>query len=245
MSKIAWKAILTFSRSPLIKAYYAEDAKEMALDNPRALGYFHALAEMKVPGFEGPIAHAMEGDNTALIDAATAARDAIVSGSSEQGGPLVAKLEVAKVTAQVMAGEGEGDVALGKTLFTQQACASCHAVSLNEVQKGPYLGSAGSKFTRDYLIESILEPEATVAQGFRTQLITMDDGSVHMGFVTREEDGEVDVRDIGGVVETIQESEIKSRVEQAQSMMPAGLGGSLTVAQFNSLIDYLGSLEEG
>ena len=154
-------------------------------------------------------------------------------------------LDAAEVMEQVMAGAGEGDIELGKTLFTQQACASCHAVSLDEVQKGPYLGSAGSKFTRDYLIESILAPEATVAQGFRTQLITMNDESLHMGFVTREEDGEVDVRDIGGVVSTLQKSDIKSRVEQGQSMMPAGLGGNLTVDQFNSLIDYLGSLEEG
>ena len=244
VSKIAWQAILSFSRSPLIKAYYAQDAKEMALDNPRALGYFHALAEMKLTGFEGPIANAMEGDNTALIEAATVARDAIASATAESEGALVATLDASEVMAQVMDGEGKGDLELGKTLFTQQACASCHAVSLDEVQKGPYLGSAGSKFTRDYLIESILAPEATVAQGFRTQLITMNDGSVHMGFVTREEDGEVDVRDIGGVVQTIQESAIQSRVEQEQSMMPAGLAGSLTVEQLNSLIDYLGSLKE-
>ncbi|MGJ8725594.1 MAG: DUF7133 domain-containing protein [Roseibacillus sp.] len=245
VSRIAWKAILTFSRSPLIKARYAENAKAMALDNPRALGYFHALAEMKLTGFEGPIAHAMEGDNTALIEAATAARDAIAGAAAASEGAMVMTLDAAKVTAQIMAGEGKGDLAAGKALFTQQACASCHAVSLDEVQKGPYLGSAGSKFTRDYLVESILAPEATVSQGFRTQLVTMNDGTVHMGFVTREEDGQVDVRNIGGVVTTLKEEDIESRVEQPQSMMPAGLGGNLTVEQFNSLIDYLGSLKEG
>ena len=246
ISKIAWKAILTFSRSPLIKARYANNAKAMALDNPRALGYFHALAEMKFSGFEGPIANAMGGDNTALIEAATAARDAIESAAVVVSkGELVMNLEASEVMAQVMAGEGQGDLVLGKTLFTQQACASCHAVSLDEVQKGPYLGSSGSKFTRDYLIESILAPEATVAQGFRTQMVTMNDGTVLLGFVTREEDGEVDVRNIGGVVTTLTEGDIKSRIEQPQSMMPPGLGSSLTVEQFNSLIDYLGSLKEG
>lgn len=243
-SKIAWKAILTFSRSPLVEPKQAEEAKKIALNNPRALGYFHALAEMKLTGFEGPIENAMNGDNTALIDAAKAARKAIAGAESESAGALIATLDPAEVTKAVMARASQGDLALGKKLYTQQACASCHAVSLDEVQKGPYLGSAGSKFTRDYLIESILAPEATVAQGFRTQLITMKDGMVHLGFVTREEDGQVDVRNIGGVVTTLKASEIQSRVEQEQSMMPAGLAASLTVDQFNALIDYLGSLKE-
>ena len=245
LSKIAWKAILSFSRSPIVKVAQREAARKIALDNPRALGYFHALAEMKLSGFEGPIGNAMKGDNTALIEAATAAQKAIAGAANESQGALIATLDAAKVTAEVMAKVGTGDIELGKKLYTQQACASCHAVSLDEVQKGPYLGSAGSKFTRDYLIESILAPGATVAQGFRTQLITMKDGAVYLGFVTREEDGQIDVRNIGGLVVTLAADDVASRVEQEQSMMPAGLGSSLTVEQFNSLIDYLGSLREG
>lgn len=245
ISKIAWQAILNFSRSPLIKVRYAKDAKAYALDNPRALGYFHALAEMKLPGFEGPIENALNGDNTALIEAAQAAQKAISETAEESKGALIATLDASEVTAEVIALAGKGDLALGEKLYTQQACASCHAVSLDEVQKGPYLGSAGSKFTRDYLIESILAPAATVAQGFRTQLITMQDGTVHVGFITREEDGQIDVRNIGGVVVTLDSSQVASRVEQEQSMMPAGLGSTLTVVQFNSLIDYLASLKEG
>lgn len=244
LSKIAWQAILSFSRSPLIKAQQVEQAQAIALNNPRALGYFHALAEMKLSGFEGPIENAMNGDNTALIAAATAAQEAIISAASESQGALVGTLDASEVTAELIAKAGEGDLELGKKLYTQQACASCHAVSLDEVQKGPYLGSAGSKFTRDYLIESILDPGATVAQGFRTQLITMKNGVVHLGFVTREEDGRIDVRNIGGVVTTLDAAQIATRVEQEQSMMPAGLGATLTVDQFNSLIDYLGSLKE-
>ncbi|MDQ8189271.1 DUF7133 domain-containing protein [Roseibacillus persicicus] len=244
VSKIAWKAILTFSRSPLIKERFKENAMAIAQNDPRALGYFHALAEMKLAGFEGPIAKAMEGDNQALIDAAKAAQEAIEGAAVESQGTLVAALDAKEVTAQVMAGAGKGDIELGKTLFTQQACASCHAISLDEVQKGPYLGSAGSKFTRDYLIESILEPGLTVAQGFRTEMVTMKDGAVHLGFITREEDGEIDLRNIGGVVTTLQTGEIAKREEQPQSMMPAGLASSLTVDQFNALIDYLGSLKE-
>ena len=127
----------------------------------------------------------------------------------------------------------------------QQGCIACHAVDQAAVQKGPYLGSAGSKFTRDYLIQSILDPNAVVAQGFQTELVTLNDGTAHMGFVTREEDGIVDLRDIAGAVKQLKESDIKKRDHQATSMMPPGLALGLTVEQFVDLIDYLGSLKEG
>lgn len=243
LSRIAWRAILSFSQSPLIKEAFRQNAEEMALANPRAIGYFEALADLKLAGFEGPIAEAIAGDNTRLIKAAQRAKAAIdAAQSSKPEGVLVGSLEIAEVTQQVMAGRGE--ISLGEKLFTQQACASCHAVSLDEVQKGPYLGSAGGKFTRDYLIESILDPGKTVSQGFQTVMVTLKDGKVHMGFVTREEDGQLDLRDIGGVVTTLQVSEVAKRESQAVSMMPPGLAAGLTVQELTSLIDYLASLKE-
>lgn len=243
VSRIAWRAILSFSQSPLIKEKFRVNAEKIALANPRAIGYFEALAELKFVGFEGPIALAMEGDNRLLIEAATKAKAAIdAAQASKRSGVLVGTLEVADATQQAMI--GHGDVSLGEKLFTQQACASCHAVSLDEVQKGPYLGSSGSKFTRDYLIESVLDPGKTVSQGFQTVMVTMKDGKVHMGFVTREEDGKLDVRDIGGVVTTLDVSEVAKREGQTVSMMPPGLAAGLTVEEFASLIDYLASLKE-
>lgn len=243
VSRIAWRAILSFSQSPLIKEAFRKNAEKMALANPRAIGYFEALEDLKLAGFEGPIAEAMAGDNTRLIKAAQKAKAAIdAAQSTKKEGVLVGSLEIADATQQAMTGHGE--VSLGEKLFTQQACASCHAVSLDEVQKGPYLGSAGSKFTRDYLIESILEPGKTVSQGFQTVMVTMKDGKVYMGFVTREEDGQLDVRDIGGVVTTLQVSEVAKREGQTVSMMPPGLAAGLTVEEFASLIDYLASLSE-
>jgi putative heme-binding domain-containing protein len=72
----------------------------------------------------------------------------------------------------------------------------------------------------------------------------MKDKSVHMGFVTREEDGVVDLRNIAGVVTQIKEAEIAKRDHQAQTMMPAGLALTLTVDEFNHLIAYLVSMKE-
>jgi putative heme-binding domain-containing protein len=151
-------------------------------------------------------------------------------------------LKVEELSKIAMA--AKGDAVIGEKLYIRQGCISCHTVDQKAVQKGPYLGSAGSKFTKDYLIQSILDPNAVVAQGFQTELVTMKDKSVHLGFVTREEDGVVDIRNIAGIVTQLKGGEIVKRDHQDNSMMPAGLAGALTVDGFNHLIAYLSSMRE-
>jgi putative heme-binding domain-containing protein len=112
------------------------------------------------------------------------------------------------------------------------------------VQKGPYLGSAGTKFTRDYLIQSVLEPGAVVAQGFQTVMLTTRNRKSYTGFITQEQDGMVEVRDIAGTVSKVKASAIKSRKELNFSMMPVGLVGGMTTEEFTALIEYLASLKE-
>lgn len=241
LSRIAWRAVLTFAHSPLIKERYRESAEKLTRSNPREVGFFLALADLRLPGYGEQIESAIDSDNDELIAAAERAREITVA----QGvpvGKLVAEMDPADVMTAAMV--GKGDPSLGKELFTRQGCVACHAVDPDAVQKGPYLGSAGSKFTRDYLIESILDPGAVVSQGFQTVLITTTDGGSHMGFVTGEEDGVVDIRNIAGIVTELRAGDILTREEQALSMMPGGLAGPLRMDEFLAMVEYLVSLKE-
>ncbi len=241
VSTIAWKAILTVTNSPLAKDRWREQATKYAKDNPKEVGYFNALAELKLAGYEKQIEAGLNWDNDELINAAKRAKAATAGAAT--GGKPIAQLKAEDVTKHVMANAGKGDLADGKRLYTSQGCIACHAVDPKAVQKGPYLGSAGSKFTRDYLIESILDPNAVVSQGFQTTMITTKDGKSHMGFIVNEADGVIDIRNIAGQASQVKSDEIKTQTALPQSMMPAGLAGALTLEQFNSLIDYLASLK--
>ena len=72
----------------------------------------------------------------------------------------------------------------------------------------------------------------------------MNDGSAKMGFVTGEADGVVELRDITGQLTRIDRADVKEQQELPNSMMPAGLGDSLTIDEFTSLIEYMVSLRE-
>jgi putative heme-binding domain-containing protein len=241
-SRVAWKALLTLTQSPLVKEKLGEQAMKAAKANPREEGFFFALADLKLAGFDKQIQNAINSDNDTLIEAAKHANK-VIAEAKASGGKMIAQLKAEDVMKLAMS--FKGDPKRGQELYTRQGCIACHAVDQAAVQKGPYLGSAGSKFSRDYLIQSILDPNAVVAQGFQTELVTLNDGTAHLGFVTREEDGIVDLRDIAGAVKQLKESDIKKRDHQATSMMPPGLASGLTVEQFIDLIDYLGSLKEG
>jgi putative heme-binding domain-containing protein len=138
--------------------------------------------------------------------------------------------------------KNRGDVQLGKKLFTQQGCIACHSIDLAAEQKGPYLGAAGAKFGRDYLVESILQPGKVVAQGFQTVSLTLKDGSQQLGFVTGEADGVVTLRNIAGQSFQIKRADVREEKHLPQSMMPEGLAAALTAEEFASLIEYLTSL---
>ena len=132
-----------------------------------------------------------------------------------------------------------GDAALGKTLFTQQGCIACHSLSKGEAMKGPFMGQIGSIMNREQIAESILKPNASISQGFSSVLITAKRNKTYMGFVTEESAARVVLRDITGQVTTIKASDIISRKEMENSMMPSGLVNALSYEEFASLLTFL------
>ena len=89
-----------------------------------------------------------------------------------------------------------GDRVRGEQLFSQSGCVACHTVRTSEPMKGPFLGNIATLYRRRELAEAILDPNKTIAQGFVTNQFTMKDGSVKVGFVTREAPEVVAIRDI-------------------------------------------------
>jgi putative heme-binding domain-containing protein len=226
--------------SPLTKDKQKKDVRTHVDKNPRDIGFFHAITDLGLSGFDKQLQEGMKGDNVIQIKAA---QEALAAGklATASKGKKIAQLD-AKVVANA-ALKGRGNVKTGQRLFTQQGCVACHAVDLAAEQKGPYLGAAGAKFPREYLVESVMDPNKVVAQGFQTVVFTMKNGPDQMGFVTAEADGIVTLRNIAGQVFKLKRDDVKEEKHLPQSMMPAGLAAGLTVEEFTSLIEYLVTLK--
>jgi putative heme-binding domain-containing protein len=92
------------------------------------------------------------------------------------------------------------------------------------------------------LAENILDPNKTVAQGFITNLISLKDGSQHMGFITFESADKLTIRNLAAQEVSVAVADITNRTQLPQSMMPPGLVDALSVYEFASMLDYLQGL---
>jgi putative heme-binding domain-containing protein len=138
----------------------------------------------------------------------------------------------------------------GAKIFTTLSCVKCHTTDTHEEPKGPYLGDVGTKFDAKYIAESVLRPNAKIAQGFSTMRVIANDENgkgttEYIGFITRESGEEVQMRDLTGKVMTVNKSRITKRDTLPGSMMPEGLADAISLEDFRALLAYLQSLKGG
>lgn len=166
--------------------------------------------------------------------------------SVESGGSLSASLLAENEDSLTADVDQKGDPHRGEMIFRRKAlaCTSCHAVGPAGSEIGPNLVAVGTAATTSYMVESILKPNAAIAEHYENRLFTMMDGSVRMGVVTFKNEEEVVVRDAGQGGKEIRLPVREIAKEQAlPSAMPAGLADQLKDrSEFLDLAKFLSVL---
>jgi len=129
--------------------------------------------------------------------------------------------------------------ARAEELFTQQGCIACHALTPGGTALGPFMGQIGAIMNPAQIATAILRPNDTISQGFQTVSLTMKDGTVRTGFATETTTDRIVLRDMGGVVTTVQTADIKEEKHLPISMMPEGLANALSLEEFAALVHFL------
>jgi len=141
-----------------------------------------------------------------------------------------------------------GNADRGRTLFfdTQGVgCAKCHSVGEQGTSKiGPNLAGIGSKYPREELVRSILEPSARVAESFQVTIVLTADGKVLQGLVKTDTPETLELIDAEGKTIAVAADDIEERKQSNLSLMPNGLKDGLTLVDFADIVAYLESLKE-
>jgi putative membrane-bound dehydrogenase-like protein len=135
-----------------------------------------------------------------------------------------------------------GDAARGRRLFfnaEKSQCLTCHRVGDQGERIGPELTGVGGRFSRVFIVESILEPSRSIAPSFETAMIALKDGRVLTGVRAAETDLTLTLADQQGQKHVVAKSTIEECRPQAQSTMPDGLEKRFTPAEFVDLIEFL------
>lgn len=140
-----------------------------------------------------------------------------------------------------------GDLQRGRKLFLdieKSQCLKCHRLGDQGERIGPELTGVGGRFSRIYLVESILEPSRTIASSFQTWAVTLKNGRMLGGVKVAETESMLTLADNQGQKHVLAKSEIDEQAPQPLSTMPDGLEKRFSLEEFVDLVAFLVSQKE-
>ncbi|MFO0889163.1 MAG: c-type cytochrome [Isosphaeraceae bacterium] len=141
----------------------------------------------------------------------------------------------------------EGDAEKGRAVFFrtgQNACASCHRVRGQGQWIGPDLSTIGTKYGKDELLRSILNPSAAIGYNYRSLVAALIDGRVLTGLPVEDNPDRLVLKTADGQRIILRPGDIEDRKTSDVSLMPEGLAGTLSDQELVDLLTYLSTLRE-
>jgi len=130
-----------------------------------------------------------------------------------------------------------------KVFFEKTQCTTCHRVWENGGRVGPDLTSIGSIRAGRDILESVVLPSSTIAQGYETLNVVMKDGETLSGVRVGKNNDPLILRLASGVEMTLHPNQIERLEPSKISLMPEGLLNTLTRAEVRDLLGYLQQLK--
>ncbi len=153
---------------------------------------------------------------------------------------LVAPPEMPEFIKEV---ESRGNAERGEALFRSDAlsCLKCHLIAGSGGLVGPDLTSIGTRAQIDYLVESVLDPNETIKEGYRTVSVRTNDGKLFSGIGRQRSKTDLFLRDSADQIISIPLDSIE-RTSSGLSLMPSGLAVTLSRQEFVDLIKFMYTL---
>jgi putative heme-binding domain-containing protein len=93
-------------------------------------------------------------------------------------------------------------------------------------------------------LEAILHPSDGISFGYEGWELSMKDGSKLTGIIASKTESDLELKLPGGNKQTIKASDVKSRKQLRESMMPDGLEQALSTQELADLLEYLDQLKK-
>jgi putative membrane-bound dehydrogenase-like protein len=134
------------------------------------------------------------------------------------------------------------DPAAGRTLFNK-TCANCHVLYGQGKSVGPDL-TGSNRRNLDYLLENVVDPNASVGADFRMLVAVTNDGRVISGLIIEKTEKTLTFLSQSDVRFVVERADIDEIKPMKLSLMPEGLFQNLSDDQIRDLTAYLMSSEQ-
>lgn len=129
----------------------------------------------------------------------------------------------------------------GKAVF-RRVCIACHKVYGEGANLGPEMTGVGKRLSPYKLVESIIDPNAEIAEQYLSTSVLTNDGRSIVGLLVSETPQELVIFD-GKEKKTIAVTDIDERTKLRQSSMPEGLAATLSPNELLDVVEFLKTLK--
>jgi putative membrane-bound dehydrogenase-like protein len=140
-----------------------------------------------------------------------------------------------------------GQAERGRAVFFRagtNTCGACHRVQGQGQWIGPDLSTIGTKYGKDELLRSILNPSEAVGYSFRAQVVALNDGRVLTGLPVEDSPDRLVLKTAEGQRVTIRPADIEDRKTSDLSLMPEGLAQTMSDQDLVDVLAFLSGLRQ-
>ncbi len=231
-----------------------DDLPNPVAGQPEAIAAGRKLYLESCSGCHGPTAEGGRGPNLAQGDQIRGATNRQLTSVITEGvkgtemppsglandkiWPLIAYLR--NLTAVAFDSLAPGDVQAGSALFFGKAgCANCHTIRGHGGFPGPDLTNIARVRSMRQLRESLLDPDAQIAEGYGAVTVTTRSGETIAGVARDNTNYAIQILDAHGDVHRLLKSDLREVVFRKESLMPHDYKQRLTDAEVENLLAFL------
>jgi cytochrome c oxidase cbb3-type subunit 3 len=254
--KMCSLVVLTFLSAALASAQESkdEDIKNPLMGQPVAIAEGKKLFAEGCSGCHGTNAEGGRGPNLAKGDVVREANNRRLFASIKNGikgtemppSPLPEEriwqmvTFLRDLTSPAFDSHMAGDPEAGSALYFGKAgCVNCHMIRGRGGFLGPDLSNAGRGKTPPQLREAILDPNATIADGFRGVTVTTRDGKKITGVAKDNTNYAIQILDARGEVHRLLKQDLNEVVFRKKSLMPGDYKQRLSTSELENLMAFL------
>lgn len=137
----------------------------------------------------------------------------------------------------------KGDAHRGEFIYRRPelGCITCHSIGGAGGKVGPDMTSIGASAPPDYLIESLLYPNAKIKEGYHSVRVDTIDDQELSGILVRDTANELILRNAQNTEVSVAKNKIKARAN-GLSLMPSGLADPLSAEEKLDLFRFMAEL---
>ncbi len=138
-----------------------------------------------------------------------------------------------------------GNVRSGQRILVNNSaaqCLKCHAIRGYGGVAGPPLDEIATKYSSEYLLQSLVDPSAHLAAGYGVVTLSTDEGKTISGILESENEVEIIVRNSDNEEVKVSKTNIVERLNAISSMPP--MGSILSKREIRDLLALLVTFKE-